>query len=152
MAKASRAHAAASLVRLNAAAHFNRARLHFAPERQNVWRCGRFLSVQPRHAGRVKPTTWLWRPRCIGIGMSLDQTGLELGRFLSYLSQRQEVIASNIANADTPGYQTRDVEMPADFSSALFDAAGAVVEAPDLVEPQRRQQRLDRPRGPASFR
>ena len=35
--------------------------------------------------------------------MSLNGTGLELGRFLSYLSQRQEVIASNIANADTPG-------------------------------------------------
>ena len=65
--------------------------------------------------------------------MSLDQTGLELGRFLSYLSQRQEVIASNIANADTPGYLTRDVEMPADFSSALFDATGAVVEAPNLI-------------------
>jgi flagellar basal-body rod protein FlgB len=65
--------------------------------------------------------------------MSLDQTGLELGRFLSYLSQRQEVIASNIANADTPGYLTRDVEMPADFSSALFDARNAVVEAPGLV-------------------
>ncbi len=65
--------------------------------------------------------------------MSLEQTGLELGRFLSYLSQRQEVIASNIANADTPGYLTRDVEMPADFSSTLFDATSAVVEAPSLV-------------------
>jgi flagellar basal-body rod protein FlgB len=65
--------------------------------------------------------------------MSLAQTGLALGGFLSYLSQRQEVIASNIANADTPGYLTRDVEMPADFSSVLFDAAGAVVEAPNLI-------------------
>jgi flagellar basal-body rod protein FlgB len=65
--------------------------------------------------------------------MSLAQTGLELGHFLSYLSQRQEVIASNIANADTPGYLTRDVEMPADFSSTLFDASNAVVEAPGLA-------------------
>ncbi len=64
--------------------------------------------------------------------MFLDQTGLELGRYLSYLSQRQEVIASNIANADTPGYLTRDVEMPADFSEALFDAGEAVVDAPGL--------------------
>jgi flagellar basal-body rod protein FlgB len=68
--------------------------------------------------------------------MSLDQTGLEFGRFLSYLSQRQQVVASNIANADTPGYQTKDVEMPADFSSALFDAnnaaSDAVVETPGL--------------------
>jgi flagellar basal-body rod protein FlgB len=65
--------------------------------------------------------------------MSLDQIGLELGHFLSYLSQRQEVISSNIANADTPGYLTRDVEMPADFSSALFNAGSGIVEAPDLV-------------------
>jgi flagellar basal-body rod protein FlgB len=65
--------------------------------------------------------------------MSLDQTGLEVGRFLSYLSQRQEVVASNIANADTPGYLTRDVEMPADFSSVLSDAGAAIVDVPDLV-------------------
>ncbi len=65
--------------------------------------------------------------------MLLDQTGLELGHYLSYLTQRQEVVASNIANADTPGYLTRDVEMPADFSSALFDAGNAVVDAPGLV-------------------
>ena len=65
--------------------------------------------------------------------MSLAQTDLELGHFLSYLSQRQEVIASNIANADTPGYLTRDVEMPADFSSTLLDASNAIVEAPDLA-------------------
>ena len=65
--------------------------------------------------------------------MSLDQTGLEAGRFLSYLSQRQEVVASNIANADTPGYLTRDVQMPADFSSALSDAGAMIFDVPDLV-------------------
>lgn len=65
--------------------------------------------------------------------MLLDQTSLELGRYLSYLSQRQQVISSNIANADTPGYLTRDVEMPADFLSALSDVTNAVVEAPDLA-------------------
>jgi flagellar basal-body rod protein FlgB len=64
--------------------------------------------------------------------MSLAQTGLELGRFMSYLSQRQEVIASNIANADTPGYKTRDIDMPLDFSSALQDAKNAAVETPGL--------------------
>jgi flagellar basal-body rod protein FlgB len=64
--------------------------------------------------------------------MKLDQTGLQLGNFMSYLSQRQEAIAANMANADTPGYQTRDVAMPADFSSAMRDASGMVVETPDL--------------------
>jgi flagellar basal-body rod protein FlgB len=64
--------------------------------------------------------------------MTLDQTGLQLGSYMSYLSQRQEVIASNIANADTPGYQTRDVEMPADFSSFMPTAGNPVVETPNL--------------------
>jgi flagellar basal-body rod protein FlgB len=64
--------------------------------------------------------------------MSFDGAGLDLGRFLSYLAQRQEVIASNIANADTPGYKARDVEMPADFSAALQEASGDVVETPGL--------------------
>lgn len=64
--------------------------------------------------------------------MTLDQTGLQLGNYMSYLSRRQEVIASNIANADTPGYQTRDVEMPADFSSAMQAAGTSIVEAPNL--------------------
>ncbi len=66
--------------------------------------------------------------------MSLAQTGLEFGRFLSYLAERQRVIASNIANADTPGYKTRDVEMPLDFSGALEDAQDAVaIEVPGLT-------------------
>jgi flagellar basal-body rod protein FlgB len=65
--------------------------------------------------------------------MDLDQTGLELSHYMSYLSQRQEVVASNIANADTPGYLTRDVQMPADFSTAFADASHAIVDVPGLV-------------------
>jgi flagellar basal-body rod protein FlgB len=63
---------------------------------------------------------------------SLDQTGRQMGNFLSYLTQRQQVIASNIANADTPGYKTQDVTMPADFSAALTEAGNTVTEAPGL--------------------
>jgi len=37
---------------------------------------------------------------------------------LKLRSERQRIIASNIANADTPGYQARDI----DFKSALIDA------------------------------
>jgi flagellar basal-body rod protein FlgB len=62
--------------------------------------------------------------------MTVDRAGLELGQFLGYLSRRQEIIASNIANADTPGYKTRDVKPPGDFSSALMDVGA--VEEPNL--------------------
>ena len=37
---------------------------------------------------------------------------------LSLRSQRQELLASNIANADTPNYKARDI----DFASALQDS------------------------------
>jgi flagellar basal-body rod protein FlgB len=40
---------------------------------------------------------------------------------LALRAERQRVIAGNIANADTPGYQARDF----DFAAALRSAAGA---------------------------
>lgn len=42
------------------------------------------------------------------------------GQSLVLRSHRQQVIASNIANADTPGYVARDF----DFAAALKDATG----------------------------
>ena len=69
--------------------------------------------------------------------MALDQVGLEFGRVLGFLSRRQEVIASNIANADTPGYKTRDISTPGSFSDALGRAQALFqtdqVDSPDLV-------------------
>lgn len=49
----------------------------------------------------------------------LDPTGNSLERYMNLLSTRQKVIASNIANADTPGYKTRDIDFQSEFHSAL---------------------------------
>ena len=38
---------------------------------------------------------------------------------MDLLSARQKVVASNIANADTPGYKTKDLDFQASFQSAL---------------------------------
>ena len=43
---------------------------------------------------------------------------------LSWLDERQRVIAENVANADTPGYVGRDLNQPADFAAALRGGAG----------------------------
>ncbi len=43
------------------------------------------------------------------------------GKALLLRAERQKVIASNIANADTPRYAARDI----DFKSALADATGS---------------------------
>lgn len=52
--------------------------------------------------------------------MSLENTTLfqMLGTKMDWLSQRQSVLAANIANANTPGYQARDLK-PVDFRDAL---------------------------------
>ena len=68
--------------------------------------------------------------------MLFDSIGRESGNYLTYLSRRQEVIAANIANADTPGYRTMDIALPAIFSSIYLEAAGQpgpwLEEAPGL--------------------
>ena len=51
---------------------------------------------------------------------------------LSLRSERQRLIASNIANADTPGYVARDV----DFAAALRDATGSGQPATRLAASQ----------------
>jgi flagellar basal-body rod protein FlgB len=58
---------------------------------------------------------------------------VDLGAYLSYLTRRQEAVASNIANADTPGYKTRDVRMPGDFSTAFAQFTAMPEETPGLV-------------------
>ncbi len=46
-------------------------------------------------------------------------------------AERQRVIASNIANADTPGYAGRDVNFKEAMASALGDAPSLTPSAPD---------------------
>lgn len=38
---------------------------------------------------------------------------------MDLLSVRQKLVASNIANSDTPGYKTRDIDFQAEFQGAL---------------------------------
>ncbi|MGY4829989.1 flagellar basal body rod protein FlgB [Sphaerotilaceae bacterium SBD11-9] len=54
------------------------------------------------------------------------------GQALSLRSERQRLIASNIANADTPGFVARDM----DFSAALKQATGQMQGAPVLAASQ----------------
>ena len=45
---------------------------------------------------------------------------------MGWLSERQTVLAQNIANSDTPGYKAKDLRMP-DFSSMLNSEKGIPV-------------------------
>jgi flagellar basal-body rod protein FlgB len=54
--------------------------------------------------------------------MLLDPISGTIERYMTLLSERQSLVASNIANADTPGYRTKDI----DFESELRNAIGGM--------------------------
>lgn len=41
---------------------------------------------------------------------------------MTWLDERQRVVAQNVANSDTPGYVARDLKAPTDFAAALRQA------------------------------
>ena len=53
---------------------------------------------------------------------------------MDLLSARQKLVASNIANADTPGYRTQDIDFQAEFAHAAggpahpYEVGGLVVK------------------------
>jgi flagellar basal-body rod protein FlgB len=48
----------------------------------------------------------------------LDPITGPLEHFMTLLSARQKLVASNIANADTPGYKTQDIDFQAELQNA----------------------------------
>ena len=49
----------------------------------------------------------------------IDRVTQSLEAYLDLLSTRQKLVASNIANLDTPGYRTRDIDFQAELRTAL---------------------------------
>lgn len=49
----------------------------------------------------------------------LDGLAGQLERYMDLLSARQKLVAANIANVDTPGYRTQDVDFQAEFQNAV---------------------------------
>jgi flagellar basal-body rod protein FlgB len=48
----------------------------------------------------------------------LDRVAGQLERYMDLLSARQKLVATNLANVDTPGYRTRDLDFQGEFQSA----------------------------------
>jgi flagellar basal-body rod protein FlgB len=81
-------------------------------------------------------------------GMSVNDLPLmqALRGRLSWLDQRQRVIAENVANADTPGYSARDLRAPSDFARALQTAGGlqmARTTSTHMTQPNRGPGRFE---------
>jgi len=52
---------------------------------------------------------------------------------LSLRSERQQVLASNIANADTPNYKARDIDFNKALQGALSRSSQPVSQAPGVL-------------------
>lgn len=59
-------------------------------------------------------------------------------KYMSLLAERQKLVASNIANADTPGYRTKDIDFQSEFANAL-DSGGE----PAVIEPENLPTKTD---------
>jgi flagellar basal-body rod protein FlgB len=62
----------------------------------------------------------------------LDALSSRIEHYMDLLSTRQKLVASNIANVDTPGYHTKDIDFQFEFMSQVAGLAPDVREAPGL--------------------
>lgn len=63
----------------------------------------------------------------------LDQIAAKHERYLDLLSARQKLVASNLANAETPGYVTKDIDFQHEFLT-LAKGQTATVQEPEGLE------------------
>ncbi len=63
----------------------------------------------------------------------LGAIGNELTRYLDLLSVRQRLVGANLANIDTPGYRTKDIDFQFEFISASSAQSPNVIEPDGLV-------------------
>ena len=64
----------------------------------------------------------------------LEGISSHLIRYMDLLSARQKLVASNIANADTPGYKTKDVDFQFEFMTLVGGQQPQTMDVKGLVE------------------
>jgi flagellar basal-body rod protein FlgB len=63
-----------------------------------------------------------------------DPTLDAMGAYMSRLTQRYQVVASNLANIETPGYRTKDVSFHATMQELLSDSMDLRADRPEHKE------------------
>src|SRR5919112_4470523 len=63
-----------------------------------------------------------------------DNTQLGLERAISGAAMRQEVLANNLANAETPGFQRSDVDFHSTLAQAMQTGSSAAIESATFSE------------------
>ncbi len=62
----------------------------------------------------------------------IDSVSQDLEKYMDLVSMRQKLVAANIANADTPGYRTQDIDFQSAFESLAAGERPELIEVPDL--------------------
>lgn len=60
----------------------------------------------------------------------IDRVAQSLEVYLDLVAARQKLVASNVANLDTPGYRTRDIDFQNELASALTRAEAGSAAGP----------------------
>jgi flagellar basal-body rod protein FlgB len=59
-----------------------------------------------------------------------DPISARMSHYLDLLADRQKLVTANIANVDTPGYRTKDIDFNFEFQSLVEG------ESPNVIEPE----------------
>jgi len=109
--------------------------------RDRFWKLGSFcnnIRCPPHARSGLAISLRHWSPACtIAPVMTGGITGgltNSLERYMDLLSARQKLVASNIANADTPGYHTQDIDFQREFMSFVDGQGPETVEPAELAE------------------
>ena len=62
----------------------------------------------------------------------VENLGASIERYMNVLSTRQKLVAANIANADTPGYKTKDIDFQTELENQVWNSNPNVMEVPGL--------------------
>jgi len=62
----------------------------------------------------------------------LDPINGRIEHYMDLLATRQKIVASNVANADTPGYKTKDIDFQFEFMSLMQGGTPNVNEVSGL--------------------
>jgi flagellar basal-body rod protein FlgB len=62
----------------------------------------------------------------------LENVGAGIERYMNLVSARQKLVAGNIANADTPGYKTRDIDFQSELQNQIAGMDPTVTEVSGL--------------------
>jgi len=63
----------------------------------------------------------------------VENIGGGVERYMNLLSTRQRLVAANIANADTPGFQTKDIDFQGELANQVSNSNPNVSEVSGLV-------------------